>query len=270
MRPVGAVIEAEAPVRPGAARHAHHHPRPDEVFRRQTAVRELRPRPAEEPDRVDLRPQRLRQVDVDQHDRRADPHRQRADPVRWQIAARDQDRLRVPELSRCDVSLAAHGRQHRLPAQARGTHAAAGRAAGRGAGRVVRRQVRPHALSLRAVGRAAADHVDHARAGTRTGSAVPRRAVLRAGFRNDAVHPGEAAGRVHADRDDHGRCLARSRRRGVPCGQGVAADQASDARSPRSYPSTDPRPRTIATLSAPSFIRTKARTLEIFQREVRR
>jgi NitT/TauT family transport system ATP-binding protein len=31
-----------------------------------------------------------------------------------------------------------------------------------------------------------------------------------------------------------------------------------------------PRPRTIATLSAPNFIRTKARTLEIFQREVRR
>jgi NitT/TauT family transport system ATP-binding protein len=35
-------------------------------------------------------------------------------------------------------------------------------------------------------------------------------------------------------------------------------------------PFADPRPRTIATLSAPSFIRTKARTLEIFQREVRR
>ena len=35
-------------------------------------------------------------------------------------------------------------------------------------------------------------------------------------------------------------------------------------------PFDDPRPRTIATLSAPSFIRTKARTLEIFQREVRR
>jgi NitT/TauT family transport system ATP-binding protein len=35
-------------------------------------------------------------------------------------------------------------------------------------------------------------------------------------------------------------------------------------------PFEDPRPRTIATLSEPNFIRTKARTLEIFQREVRR
>ena len=35
-------------------------------------------------------------------------------------------------------------------------------------------------------------------------------------------------------------------------------------------PFEDPRPRTIATLSAANFIRTKARTLEIFQREVRR
>ena len=229
MRPVGCGHRSRAAVRSGAARHAHHHPRADQVLRWQTAVRELRPRPAEAPDRVDLRPQWLRQVDADQHDRRADPHRQRTDPVRRQIAARDQDRLRVPELSRRDVSMAAHGRQHRLSAQARRAHAAAGGAAGRGAGRVVRREVRPHALSLRALGRAAADHVDHARAGTRAGGAVPGRAVLRAGFRNDAVHPGKTAGRVHADRDDHGRRVARSRRRGLPRGQGAAADQASDA-----------------------------------------
>jgi NitT/TauT family transport system ATP-binding protein len=32
----------------------------------------------------------------------------------------------------------------------------------------------------------------------------------------------------------------------------------------------DPRPRTTDTLSAPSFIRTKAESLAIFQREVRR
>ena len=32
----------------------------------------------------------------------------------------------------------------------------------------------------------------------------------------------------------------------------------------------DARPRTIATLSEPSFITTKKRSLEIFQREVRR
>jgi len=35
-------------------------------------------------------------------------------------------------------------------------------------------------------------------------------------------------------------------------------------------PYADPRPRTIATLSEPSFIHTKKRSLEIFQREVRR
>jgi len=32
----------------------------------------------------------------------------------------------------------------------------------------------------------------------------------------------------------------------------------------------DPRPRTVATLSEPSFISTKRMSLEIFQREVRR
>ena len=32
----------------------------------------------------------------------------------------------------------------------------------------------------------------------------------------------------------------------------------------------DPRPRTIATLTEPSFIAAKKRSLEVFQREVRR
>jgi NitT/TauT family transport system ATP-binding protein len=32
----------------------------------------------------------------------------------------------------------------------------------------------------------------------------------------------------------------------------------------------DPRPRTVATLTEPSFIATKKRSLQIFQREVRR
>ena len=63
--------------RPGAAvrarpgRHAHHHPRPDQVLRRLAAVRELRPRHPEAQDRLGVRAQRLRQVDADQHDRRA-------------------------------------------------------------------------------------------------------------------------------------------------------------------------------------------------------
>ena len=32
----------------------------------------------------------------------------------------------------------------------------------------------------------------------------------------------------------------------------------------------DPRPRTVDTLSEPSFVQTKKRSLEIFQQEVRR
>jgi NitT/TauT family transport system ATP-binding protein len=32
----------------------------------------------------------------------------------------------------------------------------------------------------------------------------------------------------------------------------------------------DPRPRTVATLSEPSFVSAKKQSLEIFQREVRR
>jgi NitT/TauT family transport system ATP-binding protein len=35
-------------------------------------------------------------------------------------------------------------------------------------------------------------------------------------------------------------------------------------------PYDDPRPRTVATLSEPSFVATKKRSLEVFQREVRR
>ena len=103
--------------RPG--RHPHHDPRPDQVLRRLAAVRELRPGHPEAQDRVGVRPQRLRQVDADQHDRRPDPDRQRRDPVRRQVAQGHQDRLRVPELPRGDVPVDAHHRQHRLSAQAR-------------------------------------------------------------------------------------------------------------------------------------------------------
>jgi len=35
-------------------------------------------------------------------------------------------------------------------------------------------------------------------------------------------------------------------------------------------PYTDARPRTVATLSEPSFVAAKKKSLEIFQREVRR
>jgi ABC-type nitrate/sulfonate/bicarbonate transport system permease component len=102
--------------RPG--RHAHHHPRPDQVLRGLAAVRELRPGHPQTQDCLGVRPQRLRQEHADQHDRGADPHRQRRDPVRRQEPEGHQDRLRVPELPRSDVPVDAHHRQHRLPAQA--------------------------------------------------------------------------------------------------------------------------------------------------------
>jgi energy-coupling factor transporter ATP-binding protein EcfA2 len=65
--------QARLPARPG--RHAHHHPRPDQVLRRLAAVRELRPRHPQAQDRLGVRAQRLRQVDADQHDRGADADR---------------------------------------------------------------------------------------------------------------------------------------------------------------------------------------------------
>jgi NitT/TauT family transport system ATP-binding protein len=100
--------------------------------------------------------------------------------------------------------------------------------------------------------------------------ALPRRAVLRARLRDDALHPREAAGGLHADGttmllvshdlEEAGlslptRCLLlTSGRRG----------------SPRSWTYDDPRPRTLQTLSESTFVAAKKRSLEIFQREVRR
>ena len=57
-----------------------------------------------------------------------------------------------------------------------------------------------------------------------------------------------------ADRHHDDAGLARPRGSGVPRRRGAAADQAADARSPRSCSYDDPRPRTVATLSEPSFI----------------
>ena len=58
--------------------------------------------------------------------------------------------------------------------------------------------------------------------------AVPRRAVLGARLRDDALHPREAAGGVHADRHDDAAGVARPRGSGVPRRPGAAADQAAD------------------------------------------
>ncbi|KAG1254863.1 hypothetical protein G6F65_016868 [Rhizopus arrhizus] len=135
-------------VRAWPARHAHHHPRPDQVLRGLAAVRRLQPGHSQRQDRLGIRPQRLRQVHADQHDRGADPHRRRRDPVRRQVTGADQDRLRLPELPRSHVPVATHHRQHRLsaapgrPQQGRG-----GRPRGRTGG-VIRRQVRPETLPL--------------------------------------------------------------------------------------------------------------------------
>ena len=60
--------------------------------------------------------------------------------------------------------------------------------------------------------------------------AVPRRAVLGARLRDDALHPREAAGGLHADRHDDAAGLARPRGGGLPRRPGAAADQAADPR----------------------------------------
>ena len=73
-----------------------------------------------------------------------------------------------------------------------------------------------------------------------------------------------------ADRHHHDAGLARPRGGGVSRRRGAAAHQAADAGSPRSCATTIARPRTVATLSEPGFIAAKKRSLEIFQREVRR
>ena len=68
--------------------------------------------------------------------------------------------------------------------------------------------------------------------------AVPRRAVLGARLRDDALHPREAAGGLHADRHHDAAGLARPRGGGLPRRPGAAADQAADAASPRSCRTT--------------------------------
>src|SRR5262249_10584421 len=64
---------------------------------------------------------------------------------------------------------------------------------------------------------------DHAGAGGRAGDPVPRRAVLGARLRDDAVHARAAATAVHGNRHDHRAGLARSRGSGLSRRSGAAA-----------------------------------------------
>ena len=139
----------------------------------------------------------------------------------------------------------------------------------RDAGRPSRHQARPQPLSVSDVRRPAAAGVDPARAGGRAGNPVPRRAVLRARLRDDAVHARAVAAHLSGDRHHHGAGVARSGRGGVSRRPGAAAVAASGA-GRRIRAGAAARPRTDATLSEPDFVRTKAACLEVFQREVRR
>ena len=121
----------------------------------------------------------------------------------------DQIRLCVPELSRGAVSVAARVRQYRLSAEDHGRPAEAAPRPHRSAGGASRHQARSRPLSLSDVGRAAAARLDPARARSRAGNPVPRRAVLGARLRNDAVHARAIAAHLYGDRHHHGTGFAR-------------------------------------------------------------
>ena len=108
----------------------------------------------------------------------------------------------------------------------------------RAAGRPSRRQDRPQPLPLRALGRPAAADLDHARARGRAGNPVPRRAVLGARLRDDAVHARPAAAHLRRDRHHHGAGLARSRGGGLSRRPHPAAVAPAGARSPTTCTTT--------------------------------
>ena len=139
----------------------------------------------------------------------------------------------------------------------------------RDAGRASRHQARPQPLSLSDVRRTAATGLDHARAGGRAGNPVPRRAVLGARLRDDAVHARAIAAHLSGDRHDHGAGVARSRRGGVsrrPCAAAVAASGAG-CRIPAGHRGAAAHRRHPL---RPGFRAHQGACLEVFQREVRR
>ena len=200
-----------------------------------------------------------------------DPDRLRADPVRRQVARRDQDRLRVPELPRGDVPVDAHDRQHRLSAEARRASRKAEvdrRVEELVASFDVKFDLKRYPYELSG-GQQQTASIMRALA-PESGSAVPRRAVLGARLRDDAVHPRETAGSVHRDGHDDDAGVARSRGSGLPRRRSAAAHQAADARSPRSCATTIRGRARWPRCPSRASSRAKKRSLEIFQREVRR
>ena len=155
------------------------------------------------------------------------------------------------------------------PLRLEGRGKAGGRRAGRGAGGFVRRQVRSQALPLRAVRRTAADRLDHARAGAGTRGAVPGRAVLGAGFRDDAVHPRKLQ-EVFMQTGTTMLLVSHDLEEAVYLADQVLLLTKRPTRVAEILDYGDARPRTVETLTEPSFIDMKKLSLEIFQREVRR
>ena len=123
--------------------------------------------------------------------------------------------------------------------------------------------------TLRAVRRTAADRLDHARAGAGTRGAVPGRAVLGAGFRDDAVHPRKLQ-EVFMQTGTTMLLVSHDLEEAVYLADQVLLLTKRPTRVAEILDYGDARPRTVETLTEPSFIDMKKLSLEIFQREVRR
>ena len=113
------------------------------------------------------------------------------------------------------------------------------------------------------------NHLDHARAGAGTRGAVPGRAVLGAGFRDDAVHPRKLQ-EVFMQTGTTMLLVSHDLEEAVYLADQVLLLTKRPTRVAEILDYGDARPRTVETLTEPSFIDMKKLSLEIFQREVRR
>ena len=113
------------------------------------------------------------------------------------------------------------------------------------------------------------DRLDHARAGAGTRGAVPGRAVLGAGFRDDAVHPRKLQ-EVFMRTGTTMLLVSHDLEEAVYLADQVLLLTKRPTRVAEILDYGDARPRTVETLTEPSFIDMKKLSLEIFQREVRR
>ena len=112
-------IARPAPFVPGPA-GTHHHPRPDQVFRRLAAVRGLQPRHPQGKIVSVFGPNGCGKSTLINMIAGLIPIDAGEILFDGKSLAQNQDRLCVPELSRGHVPVAAHDRQHRLSAAARG------------------------------------------------------------------------------------------------------------------------------------------------------